>query len=162
MPKLLIQKTSDSPMPACGRRREVRQPHSRFQLLIDQARLAKNMTIRGLARAVAARPGATLDQSTLWHWLHNKRGYPAPEAFKEAHLTALAALLDIPEQKIRAALDESRAIYTRIPVTTSRTQHDALEILEEILAAKPQTVIRRTWVLNMVRALRAGAKEIEQ
>ena len=161
MPKLLINKTSDIPMPRCGRRREVQQPHSPFQLLIERARLEKSMKGRELARAVAARPGAMVDQSTLWHWMHNKRGYPAPQAFKPAHLNALAAVLEIPEQKIRAALDESRAIYTRTPVPISRTQHDALDILEQILAAKKQTTVRRTWILNMVRALRAGTKEME-
>jgi len=101
---------------------------------------------------------STLNQSTLWMWLHNTRGYPDPRYFKPAHLAALAAVLEIPQPRIRQALDESRAIYTVAPPCAPGPQLDALLTLEETLKACRQTYVRAKWVLNLVKALRISAQ----
>ena len=74
------------------------------------------------------------------------------------HLAALAAMLEIPQPRIRQTLDESRAIYTVAPPRAPGPQLDALLTLEETLKACRQTYVRAKWVLNLVKALRISAQ----
>lgn len=157
MPALLHQKKK-TPLPPCGRRRSFIQPRSPFQKLIEHARLRTGISTRELSRQVSQRPNASVDQSTLWVWLHNTAGYPSPRSFKPAHIKALGYVLGIPEPQIRTALDESRAIYATSPAPTPQGQLDALRTLEQTLKAVKLVYVRRTWVLNLVHALIAGAE----
>ena len=127
-------------------------PHSPFQKLIDGARLEKQFSLRQLAEIIGT------SHSSLHIWLSNANGYPHPKAFKQHHLEALAAALDIPIPQIQVALDESRQLYTAHGNPMPPTVVDSFASLIEILENDKRKFILRKTVLNIARRLYSGSK----
>ena len=127
-------------------------PHSPFQKLIDGARVAKKFSLRELAEIIGT------SHSSLHIWLSNANGYPHPKAFKQHHLEALAAALDIPIPQIQVALDESRQLYTAHGNPMPPTVVDSFASLIEILENDKRKFILRKTVLNIARRLYSGSK----
>ena len=121
--------------------------------------LNEDMSMRSLASAMDER-GGKVDQSTIWYWMHSETGYPAPRSLTPIRLQALADALQLQEADIRKALDESRAIYTGKPELTPRPSLDGLATLQSVLEQSRNTLVKRTWVLHLVKALRAGAQTL--
>jgi transcriptional regulator with XRE-family HTH domain len=151
MPRLIVQRKGRRKVPPCGRLIEYVAPHSPFQKLIDCERKRRGYSGRDLAAKIG------VSQSTLWIWLHNINGYPHPKSFKEKHLIKLSKTLDIPQQKIRSALDASRHIFTPAEEPMPHKAFDALGQLIEILQNDKRHTISRTYVLNIAKSLHHGA-----
>lgn len=147
MPRLNTSRTSRS-----NARSSEGIPHSPFQKLIDSKRKAKGHTIRSLAEAIKA------PHSSLYIWLTNANGHPAPKSFKTAHLKALSDVLNIPLKDIQVALDQSRRKYTAIESPMPPTQVDALRALIDILENDRRKYLLRATILNVARRLYAGAE----
>ena len=155
MPKLIIKRKPSKLKNQRSRKSIV--PHSPFQMLIEDAKLAKSLSNRGLSTAMA-KHGVKTNQSTIWVWLHSENGYPDPRYFGEKHIKSLALVLGLQEHQIRTALDQSRTIYTGTQNPRPAAAHDALETLRQLLASKKTTWIRTATILNTVIALQSVAK----
>lgn len=152
MPKLLSQKRPNArrKLPPCGRIINYVEPRSPFQKLIHHAQLAKQLSTRGLAKAIGK------PQSTVWIWLHSENGYPHAKSYEPKHLELLASVLDLQLGDILATIDASKHSFTPQELPTPRPAADAFAAFIQILENDKRTVVKRSYVLNLARTIHAG------
>jgi hypothetical protein len=146
VPKKIIRNTS-----AKKTSREASVPHSPFQLLVQDKMVEKGISYRTLAKFMSST--VKVNQSTVWHWITCKRGYPSESYFREEHLTAMSSALLISEEELRLALDRSRSLYTGQWEKNPAPQHDDLKTLRDALTGRASEWIRITYVLDLIESL---------
>lgn len=131
---------------------EYYNPHSPFQRLVDTAIGRKQLSYRQAAAKIGV---AT---STLWTWLHNKNGFPAPRAFKaDKHIPALATTLGLSEKEIKTALDASKMEFHDQAIPDPVAVQDAFADFIEILENMPGARLDKAKVVNLAKRQYAGA-----
>lgn len=118
---------------------EYHEPHSAFQKLIGFARNRCGFSVAELAEKIG------VSQATLWIWLHNTKGFPDPKSFNDEHVHRLGKILNIPEARIRDALDASRPF-------------DGFGRFIEILENDPRRIFLKSYILHIAKNLYRGAK----
>jgi hypothetical protein len=120
VPKKIIRNTS-----AKKTSREASVPHSPFQLLVQDKMVEKGISYRTLAKFMSST--VKVNQSTVWHWITCKRGYPSESYFREEHLGQ----------------------WEKNPAP----QHDDLKTLRDALTGRTSEWIRITYVLDLIESL---------
>jgi len=139
-------------IPACGRLIEYSEPHSPFQKLIDNHRKRHGFSNRDLAAKIR------VSQSTFWIWLHNLNGFPHPKSFKIEHVHRLSQVLEIPEAKIKSALDASRHLFTPRKTPVPYEAFDPLQRFIEIFENDKRESVSKAYVLHLAKNLHRGSK----
>ena len=161
MPRLLINKKvsqkRDKPAKAT-----FTNPHSPFQKIVESARVEKRLSYAQLATEMA-KTGSNVHPGTLWIWIHNLNGYPAPRSCTPARLRSLGRVLNVPLPRLKETLDASRHLFARqeetpLPTATINAWEEFVGWLENDQRAK----ISRTVVLNMARRFMASAKAVRR
>jgi transcriptional regulator with XRE-family HTH domain len=159
MPRLLINKKVSQKRDAGPKKVTFTNPHSPFQKLVESARVEKRLSYAQLAEKIGD-SHKSVHPGTIWIWLHNLNGYPAPRSCRPEHLKRLARVLNVPLPRLQESLDASRHIFTRqenpVPVATINAWAEFVGWLEN----DKRTKISRTVVLNMARRFMASAQAV--
>ena len=147
MPRLLSSGPNKTPLPPSARRNQFELPHSPFQQLVESARVRQDLSWNDLAEATGKH------KSTVWAWIHNRTGFPAPHSYTEETLKLLAAALKIELADLKQAIDASRILFgTPDPVPPDVME--AWSTLEQAVDQVGKRYVQKSWILNLIRRLR--------
>lgn len=137
---------------------EYYNPHSPFQRLINSAMERKQLSLRDITGEIEVAP------STLWLWLHNKKGFPTGRSFdSKKHIPALSRILQVPQEMIKKSLDLSKLEFSEGLIPDPMPLLDAFGDFITIVERMPGRNVSKDKLLNLARRLYAGASvEIEE